>query len=160
MRLARAGARVSDMDLPPGCEKLNDAHRTISSFEFARTFTYEIENHWDEISETLRGGRLNDGIHGSFERYIEALETAESCRAQLDEAFGEYDLLLAPAAFGEAPEGMFAFTGVPLYQIWTTLHLPTVSLPAFTGPAGMPVGVQLLAKRRADRLQCQDRRAR
>lgn len=150
-RLARAGASVHDMDLPPGCERLNDAHRTISSFEFARTFTYEIENHWDEISETLRGGRLHDGIHGSFEKYIEALGIAETCRRRLDAVFDSYDLLLAPAAFGEAPEGMFAFAGVPLYQIWTTLHLPAISLPAFTGPNGMPVGVQLLAKRHADR---------
>jgi amidase len=150
-RLARAGATVRDMDLPLGCERLNEAHRTISSFEFARTFTHEIENHWSEISETLRGGRLHDGIHGSFDRYIEALGTAEACRARLDPRFDQYDLLLTPAAFGEAPVGDFAFTGVPLYQIWTTLHVPAMSLPVFAGPAGMPVGLQLVAKRHADR---------
>ena len=32
---------------------MNEAHRWISSFEFARTFTWEIEHHWDEISDTL-----------------------------------------------------------------------------------------------------------
>ena len=69
----RAPARsVSEFRLPDDFARLNDAHRTISSFEFARTFTYEIENHWDEISDTLRGGRLHDGINGSFERYIES----------------------------------------------------------------------------------------
>ena len=71
-RLARAGARVTEFTLPAEFEQLNDAHRTISSFEFARTFTWEIENHWDEISDTLRGGRLHDGLTCSFERYIEA----------------------------------------------------------------------------------------
>ena len=71
-RLARAGASVSEFTMPDDFERLNDAHRSISSFEFARTFTCEIENHWDEISDTLRGGRLHDGINGSFERYIES----------------------------------------------------------------------------------------
>jgi Asp-tRNA(Asn)/Glu-tRNA(Gln) amidotransferase A subunit family amidase len=46
---------------------------------------------------------------------------------------------------------MAAFAGVPLYQVWTALHVPAVSLPAFTGPNGMPVGAQLVARRHADR---------
>ena len=123
----------------------------ISSFEFARTFTWEIENHWNEISDTLRGGRLNDGINGSFERYVASKAIAEQCRAQLDDIFGAYDVMLTPAAFGEAPVGMFAFDGVPLYQIWTALHVPAMSLPAFKGPNGLPIGLQLIAKRHDDR---------
>ena len=150
-RLAHAGAVVSDVTLPDEFRKLNDAHRWISSFEFARTFTWEIENHWNEISDTLRGGRLNDGINGSFERYVGSKAIAEQCRAQLDDIFGAYDVMLTPAAFGEAPVGMFAFDGVPLYQIWTALHVPAMSLPAFKGPNGLPIGLQLIAKRHDDR---------
>jgi len=150
-QLARDGANVSDAPLPAGCEQLNDAHRWISSFEFARTFTYEIEKHWDEISDTLRGGRLDDGINGSFERYTAAKQIAEECRRQVDAMFDDYDVLLTPAAFGEAPVGMAAFAGVPLFQIWTALHLPAMSLPVFKGPNGMPIGAQLLAKRHNDR---------
>ena len=40
---------------------------------------------------------------------------------------------------------MPAFAGVPLYQIWTTLHVPAISVPVFKGPAGMPIGAQLIA---------------
>ena len=80
-RLARAGARVTEFTLPAEFELLNDAHRSISSFEFARTFTWEIENHWNEISDTLRGGRLHDGLAGNFERYIEAKKLADECRS-------------------------------------------------------------------------------
>jgi len=150
-RLARAGARVTEFTMPAEFELLNDAHRTISSFEFARTFTWEIENHWNEISDTLRGGRLHDGLTGSFERYIEAKRLADECRHRLDALLGAIDALLTPAAFGEAPVGMPAFAGVPLYQIWTTLHVPAVSIPVFRGPAGMPVGAQLIGKRHDDR---------
>ena len=150
-RLARAGARVTEFTLPAEFELLNDAHRTISSFEFARTFTWEIENHWNEISDTLRGGRLHDGLTGSFERYIEAKKLADECRHRLDALLGAIDVLLTPAAFGEAPVGMPAFAGVPLYQIWTTLHVPAISIPIFKGPAGMPIGAQLIGKRHDDR---------
>ena len=150
-RLARAGARVTEFTLPAEFELLNDAHRSISSFEFARTFTWEIENHWDEISETLRGGRLRDGLSGGFDRYIEAKLLAEECRRRLDALLGGIDVLLTPAAFGEAPVGMPAFAGVPLYQIWTTLHVPCISIPVFKGQAGMPVGAQIVAKRHDDR---------
>ena len=55
--------------------------------------------------------------------------------------------LLSPAAFGEAPVGMAAFAGVALFQIWTALHLPQISLPVFKGPNGMPIGAMLLARR-------------
>lgn len=150
-RLARAGATVTDFELPAHFAELHDAHRWISSFEFARTFTYEIEHHWDEISDTLRGGRLNDGINGSFERYVAAKKLAETCRRQLDDLWGDTDVLLTPAAFGEAEVGMFAFTGVPLFQLWTILHVPAISLPVFKGPNGLPIGAQLLAKRHDDR---------
>jgi Asp-tRNA(Asn)/Glu-tRNA(Gln) amidotransferase A subunit family amidase len=150
-RLARAGARVTEFTLPAEFELLNDAHRTISSFEFARTFTWEIENHWNEISDTLRGGRLHDGLAGNFDRYIEAKKLADECRHRLDALLGAIDVLLTPAAFGEAPVGMPAFAGVPLYQIWTTLHVPAVSIPVFKGPAGMPIGAQLIGKRHDDR---------
>jgi amidase len=150
-RLARAGARVTELTLPAEFELLNDAHRTISSFEFARTFTFEIEHHWNEISDTLRGGRLHDGLSGSFERYIEAKQLADECRRRLDALMGGIDVLLTPAAFGEAPVGLPAFAGVPLFQIWTTLHVPVVSIPVFKGPAGMPIGAQLIAKRHDDR---------
>jgi Asp-tRNA(Asn)/Glu-tRNA(Gln) amidotransferase A subunit family amidase len=150
-RLARAGARVTEFTLPAEYEQLNDAHRAISSFEFARTFTWEIENHWSEISDTLRGGRLHDGLSGNFERYIEAKKLADECRRRLDALMGGIDVLLTPAAFGEAPVGMAGFAGVPLFQIWTTLHVPAVTIPVFKGPAGMPIGAQLIGKRHDDR---------
>lgn len=150
-RLARAGARVTELTLPAEFELLNDAHRTISSFEFARTFTFEIEHHWNEISDTLRGGRLQDGLTGNFERYIDAKRLADECRRRLDALMGGIDVLLTPAAFGEAPVGTPAFAGVPLYQVWTTLHVPAISIPVFKGAAGMPIGAQLVAKRHDDR---------
>jgi Asp-tRNA(Asn)/Glu-tRNA(Gln) amidotransferase A subunit family amidase len=150
-RLARAGAEVVDVDLPDEFEQLTEAHRWISSFEFARTFTWEIENRWSDISETLRNGRLADGLGCSFERYIDMIERAERSRTQMDAIAADFDVMLTPSAFGEAPRGWNAFAGARLYMMWTVLHLPALSLPGLTGPNGMPVGIQLLARRHGDR---------
>ncbi len=55
-------------------------------------------------------------------------------------------MLLTPAVVGEAPLGL-ADTGDPRFaRLWTLLGLPTVAIPAITGPTGLPVGVQLLAR--------------
>jgi Asp-tRNA(Asn)/Glu-tRNA(Gln) amidotransferase A subunit family amidase len=34
---------------------------------------------------------------------------------------------------------------------WTIGHVPTITLPVFRGPSGMPVGLQVLARRFHDR---------
>ena len=78
-RLARAGARVTELTLPAEFELLNDAHRSISSFEFARTFTWEIENHWDEISDTLARRPAARRHH----RQLRALHRGQAARRRM-----------------------------------------------------------------------------
>jgi Asp-tRNA(Asn)/Glu-tRNA(Gln) amidotransferase A subunit family amidase len=149
--LARGGARVAEVHLPRDFSRLNEAHRSISSFEFARTFTFEITHHWEAISDTLRNGRLADGLACTFERYVEMQELAERCRREIESVWDDYDVLITPAAFGEAPVGMPAFAGAPFYMMWTVLHVPAMTLPVLTGPNGMPVGLQLIGRRHYDR---------
>ena len=148
----RAPARASrEFELPADFARLNEAHRSISSFEFARTFTWEIEHHWDEISDTLRGGRLKDGIGGDFDRYVASKRIAEECRVRLDDLWGDIDVLLTPARSAKRRWAFPAFEGVPMFQLWTILHVPAMTLPVFKGPTGLPIGAQLLARRHDDR---------
>jgi Asp-tRNA(Asn)/Glu-tRNA(Gln) amidotransferase A subunit family amidase len=149
--LARQGARINEVELPPEFEGLTEAHRWISSFEFVRALTYEIESHWERISNTLRGGRIADGLNCTFERYVKMLTLAERSRAAMAPVWEEHDILLTAAAVGEAPVGWDAFVGADLYKMWTVLHVPALTLPVFKGPNGMPVGLQLFAGRRRDR---------
>jgi amidase len=148
--LARSGARVRDTVLPGEFGRIPDAHRWISSFEFARNRTWEIEHHWDQISEALRKNRLKDGLECSFETYRDARTFAEECRLKLDALMQDYDVLLTPATAGEAPVGLEATGNAAFGTLWTTLHVPSVTLPLFQGPAGLPVGAQLIARRNDD----------
>ena len=152
LRLARAGAHVSEFELPADFERLNEAHRWISSFEFARTFTWEIENHWDEISDTLaRRPPARTASAATSTATSPPSASPRNAAMRLDDLWGDIDVLLTPAAFGEAPVGFQAFEGVPMFQLWTILHVPAITLPVFSGPAGMPIGAQLLARRHDDR---------
>jgi amidase len=149
--LAKAGADVRDVTLTAEFAGLNAAHRWISSFEFARNFTWEIARHWNEISETLRTGRLADGLSCSFARYLEMKAVAASCRSAFDALWQGFDIMLTASAYGEAPVGGGTFASAPLYMMSTVLHVPSMSLPVFTGPNGMPIGLQILARRHDDR---------
>jgi Asp-tRNA(Asn)/Glu-tRNA(Gln) amidotransferase A subunit family amidase len=150
-RLASAGADVKDITLPPDFARIPAAHQRISSFEFSRNFSWEIENHWNLISETLRNGRLKDGLSCSFNAYQDARDFAERWRRWMDDAFGDRDILLVPAAAGEAPIGLNSTGNAAFCAIWTTLHVPAMTLPLFRGPNGLPVGAQFVARRNADR---------
>jgi amidase len=150
-KLSKAGASVEDVTLPQDFERIPDAHRWISSFEFARNRAWEIDHHWEMISERLRKGRINDGLTCGFDKYRESRAFAERCRLRMDDLFGDYDVLLTPAAAGEAPVGLDATGDASFCYIWTTMHVPAMTLPLFTGPNGLPVGAQLIAKRNADR---------
>ncbi len=56
------------------------------------------------------------------------------------------DVLLTPAAPGEAPAGL-GWTGDPAFNsLWTALHAPCVTVPAGDRPGGLPLGVQLVGR--------------
>ena len=144
-RLSAAGADLREVALPDGFAVLSQAHRRVSSFEFVRNFAHEIEHHWEAISPQLRAGRIADGLATGFDAYREARATLAACRARLPALFEDVDLLLAPSALGEAPPGLDATGDAALGALFTPLYLPCLTLPAFTGPNGLPMGLQLLS---------------
>jgi Asp-tRNA(Asn)/Glu-tRNA(Gln) amidotransferase A subunit family amidase len=150
-RLGHAGARVREIVLPDEFSGLRNAAReTINNYERAAAMGHEWNHHRERISERLRK-RIEIGRAMPHAEYVAALQLGERCRARLAEVFAEVDVLLAPCANGEAPRGLTE-TGDPGFQaIWTILHTPALTLPTHRGPNGLPVGIQLVAARYADR---------
>jgi Asp-tRNA(Asn)/Glu-tRNA(Gln) amidotransferase A subunit family amidase len=117
--------------------------------EAALALEVEWREHRDELSAQLqellaRGWALPEAA------YEQALTLAGQCRGRLDELFADVDVLLAPSAVGEAPPGLER-TGDPVFaRMWTLLGVPAVSVPGLVGPAGMPLGVQVLTPSGAD----------
>jgi amidase len=147
-QLAAAGAAVRDVTLTP--PDILDHHRRIFEFEAARNYAYEYEVHGEKLSAALRDGLLTPGRALPLSVYIEAIETAERFRRYLDHLFGEFDVLLAPSALGEAPEGLASTGDARCNAIWTLAWTPCLTLPAGTGHKGLPLGIQLVGPRFGD----------
>lgn len=140
---------VREVTLPEAFVGLAEAQTTIMAVEVA--------DHLREIRDRY-GDALSEGLHafarlGASRRwgYDAAVVHAAGAQAHLDEVFADVDVLLTPSVLGEAPPR--DTTGDPLLcRQWTLLGTPVVAIPALRGPAGLPVGVQVVAQLRRDRV--------
>jgi len=147
--LAKAGAKVSAFDLGEPFEQFEAMGRRINDYEFSRALTWERDHHWDLLSEFQRD-KLTAWLNVSYEQYREAEAVLAQCRRHLTDAMKDIDLLLTPSALGEAPLGLTS-TGDTSFNILSTwTYTPCVTLPVFTGPSGLPVGIQLIGHRNQD----------
>ncbi len=122
----------------------------IQAHERSRAMTWEWAHHKDLLGDLLRD-EIERGLSASFEDYLTAQQQAENFRNLIDEAISRCDLILAPCTDGAAPEGI-ASTGNARFQgFWTILRLPAVTLPTHFAHNGLPVGIQLVGHRFADR---------
>ncbi|MCW6506620.1 amidase [Lichenifustis flavocetrariae] len=147
--LRRAGADVVDLDLPPLFDTLPDHHTAVMHGEARATFLSE---------DRFDHARLHDDFRAMVENrrriskaaLLEAYDVAAQGRMAFDAIAADFDAVLTPSAVGEAPVG--EGTGDASFNsMWTLLHVPVVNLPGFVGPAGMPVGLSLVAGRYRDR---------
>lgn len=147
--LERAGATVTDVELPSSWDGLTAAQIAIMGHEAAAAFAPQRRLHAAQLSpafaEFLRAGLAVDGA-----AFAAAQGRTARARVELDALFEAVDVLLAPSAEGEAPDGLAA-TGNPIFnRMWTLLGAPCVHVPVGTGGHGMPVGVTLVGPRWAD----------
>ena len=147
--LAKAGAKVSDFDLGAAFENFEVMGRRINDYEFSRGLTWERNHQWNLLSEFQRE-KFAGFLNISYEQYREAEAALARCRGQLADAMKQIDVLLTPSAPGEAPAGLKS-TGDTSFNILSTwTYTPCVTLPVFTGPKGLPVGIQLIGHRNQD----------
>jgi Asp-tRNA(Asn)/Glu-tRNA(Gln) amidotransferase A subunit family amidase len=144
--LERVASALSlpDVVLPPEFATLVESQTTIMLAEIARSLAAEHRDRRDDLSDRLRA-IIADGARVGDDDLRAAHAHARRCRALLPEVFADHDVLLTPSAVGEAPVGIDA-TGDPLFgRSWTLLGVPCVALPGLHGPAGLPLGIQVVA---------------
>lgn len=150
-RLASAGARLETVATPAGFADIAAHHRTVAGYEFARAITWERTQRAPLLSPKLVDGRCADGLGSTYEAYASAQAALTRQRAAFADLMQSYDVLLTPVAPGEAWSGLGA-TGTPVFNTAATaLHVPALSVPAGSGPSGLPVGLQLVGRFREDR---------
>jgi Asp-tRNA(Asn)/Glu-tRNA(Gln) amidotransferase A subunit family amidase len=140
-RIAVEGARPLDI---PEWEKLLQTQRTIHWYEAARALADEYRRVPDKLDHRLQA-RCRDGLKVATADYLAAQREAARWRLRFDEMLGDADVLVTPSSIGEAPVGE-ATGDVTMNIVWTMLHVPCVSIPWGKGPAGMPLGLQVIGR--------------
>ncbi len=149
-RLAEAGAIVEDLDLPDAFAGLTEARAVIGAAEASASFLPEYLGAYADLAPDLRE-RVELRKTFPAEKLLESYTLADACRPVFDALFGPtLDVVLTPAAPGEAPEGLHT-TGDWIFNgIWTLLGVPCVSIPVGRGPKNLPVGIQIVGPRLSD----------
>jgi Asp-tRNA(Asn)/Glu-tRNA(Gln) amidotransferase A subunit family amidase len=148
-RLRRAGAYVEERELPEAFAVIADAHPTVQYAESAASMGWELAHHRGAISDTLME-LLDRGLATDGARLESAREALRGSRAAFPAALEGLDILLTPSAPGVAPVGLNSTGNAVFNFIWTSLHVPCVTVPAETGPAGLPLGIQIVGRRDED----------
>ena len=140
--LAQYGHSVFSLDLPKEFGMLSQHRRIINDFERYGNLAGEMSQlkYFRELSKKVyKRGAIIDG-----ESYFKALRALEACRKNVESVFGGCDFIVTAVTSGEAPLGLDS-TGDPMMQeLWTTLQLPTISVPCGVGRHGLPIGIQLI----------------
>jgi len=147
--LARAGATVGEAVLPPPFADLPASFRVISQYEAAIGMADEAERGFATLNPWSRDA-ITAGRKWTADEYARAKAEATRCRGLLAGLFGSFDALLTPSDRGEAPPDLRSIHDSPFNGSWTLMHVPCVTIPAYTGPANMPVGVQVVGPHQSD----------
>jgi amidase len=166
----RAAAALSELgfevdeDRPPRPADLRAAFDLILGHELVPALTQatagreaELMPYMVEMAEASRG------FTPSFDAYFEAFGRIVEIDAEATRWFERFPVALCPVAPDVAPPvGVFEFPPVDgepprpggklsLCSYANALGLPAVALPVLRSPAGLPVGVQLMARRGQER---------
>nr|WP_270939117.1 amidase [Roseomonas sp. MO-31] len=141
----KAGAEVVEFPLPPILMRAAELHPALMNMESAQAIRWELETARAQLSpvlvEKMDWARAQPAM-----LLAQARQAQTTAVAALYGLMGGLDALLTPSAPGEAPEGL-GWTGDPAFNLlWTMLLGPNITVPAGTGPKGLPMGVQLVGR--------------
>jgi Asp-tRNA(Asn)/Glu-tRNA(Gln) amidotransferase A subunit family amidase len=148
-RLQKAGAHIEELALPARFDSLHTAQRTIAFGEGGAAFLPELLMHGEQLHAELRSVAENTrGVTGAM--MVEAYDLVADCVRTFETMFKSYDVVVTPAAAGEAPEGLHSTGDITFNAMWTVMHVPCLAIPCIKGPGGLPVGIQLVGPRYTD----------
>lgn len=148
-KLKNAGVLIRAVELPEPFTTILESFRIIADLEGARALESEIAGHLETLNPWTRNSAIS-ARNWTDEQYKDAIARARECRRLLAGIFEDCDVLLSPGAIGEAHTDLQLAEVDPFNSMWTLMHGPCVTVPAFTGPNGMPLGVQVVGPVNAD----------
>ncbi len=138
---------LKSMSLPNSASEVHDWHRIIYHRSLAYYFAGEYQKKHllsDEMKECIE-----DGLMISKSQYENGLKFQEQFASEIDRAFDMYDGIVCLSTYGEAVMRNEKEIR-DLCLLWTLSYTPTINIPVFKSPNGLPFGLQLVGKRYSD----------
>ena len=143
-QLARSGAVVEELELPPSFATAPDVQRIIMNVECAAFHEKFFRHRADEYGPRLRAN-IEMGLLIPSVTYLQAQRLRREFRRDLTALAEQVDALLMPATPAPAPKDLTT-TGDAAFQApWTSAGLPTVVIPSGISESGLPLGIQFAA---------------
>ena len=141
--LAAAGADVMEAELPDVFAGIEDSFRVIVRFEGARAMDWEARHHLATMNHWLKR-ELGASDRPDDAQYARAQIHSLACQRALAKLFERCDAIIAPSTCGEAVTDLVSVSNSAFNRVWTLMRGPCLTIPAYTGPNGMPVGLQVV----------------
>jgi aspartyl-tRNA(Asn)/glutamyl-tRNA(Gln) amidotransferase subunit A len=149
--LAGANCAVTPVSAPFDLAALRAFHATLTAAAAARIVVRFPDRWRAETCDNVRAA-AERGLAITAAAYVDALDALAAWRADVTEAWGDYDALMVPTAAApawraedEAPPGLTPATQ-GMFGAWiNAAGLPGISVPGQPQPDGRPIGVQIVA---------------
>lgn len=146
---AQLGSAITAVDLPAQFAEAWSTQSTIMAVEMAQNFGAEAERGGREKSSAMLLQLLAEGRDTPPAVYRKAVDDILPLRAMFEDAMKDFDAAITPASIGVAPPA--DTTGNPMFCTpWSVTGMPAITLPLLSGEKGLPLGVQLVAKKGDD----------
>lgn len=149
LRGAIPSVRLFDVELPSEFHRAYEMHMVIQDAGVARSLSNLDASQRALLSESLKEN-LRKGEAIPDTQLLAALEFQRWARHAMDAVMDSVDVMIGPAATGEAPRTLMD-TGDPVMQtLWTFTGTPALSVPFTRGKQSLPIGLQVTARREWD----------
>jgi aspartyl-tRNA(Asn)/glutamyl-tRNA(Gln) amidotransferase subunit A len=142
-RLAAAGARVTELTLPPAYGEIHAAGTVVLEVEAATyhqpTFAKFASDYGPGMAEMIPRGLARPATE-----YVTANRARLAFREVMIPLLEAHDALLSPTAPGPAPAGLGWTGDASLCAPWSSAGVPSISLPTGLSAAGLPLALQLV----------------
>lgn len=143
---------ISELELPDKFSMAHEMHKKLYAKSLAYYFKNELQN--KELVSKIFYKFASDANTISLNDFDTALEYQNQITNLLDEHFKSFDILISLSTAGHAPLRDEEEIDDPSL-IWTMCGIPTINIPNFVSPQGLPFGIQIMARKYNDKLLLQ-----
>ena len=142
-RLAEAGARVTELTLPPPFAEIHAAGQVVLEVEAATYHQAMFDKHAADYGPGM-AEMIPRGLARAATEYVAANRARLAFREAMIPLLEAHDALLSPTAPGTAPAGLGWTGDASLCAPWSSAGVPSLSLPTGVDDTGLPLALQLV----------------